>query len=80
MKYSAKKVRWAGGESSQASPGLEGGKQKHTLSEPWVLQGEGERRPEASRPHAVDSTDKMPREAEPENPSGGSSFHQHPVG
>lgn len=67
--------RWGGGEvgwpgRAASQPGSGGGGQKHTQSGTlWVH----------SRPH-TSTPDKLPREAEPENPSGGSLFHPHPVG
>ena len=39
VEYSAKRMRWGGGESSQASPSLEGEKEKHTPSKPWGATG-----------------------------------------
>lgn len=39
VECNAKRMKWAGGGSSQASPSLEGEKEKNTSSKPWGATG-----------------------------------------
>lgn len=73
---------WGGLVERAARPALgwRGRKRSTPKVSLGVQQGEGERGLESSRPHTIDPTNKLPREAKPENPSGASSFNQHPVG
>ena len=72
---------WGGLVERAARPALawRGRKRSTPQVSLGVQQGEGERGLESSRPHTVDRTNKLPREAKLENPSGGSSFNQDPV-